>query len=129
MAGGYGLPVYITENGIADRDDLLRPEYLVSHLREVARAIENGIDVRGYYHWSLLDNFEWVKGFGPRFGLYRVNYETFERTPTRSALLYKRIIAAHSAVPGTVPSSKLLREASTDRHSTNASSLLAQKTQ
>jgi len=95
----YQLPIYVTENGIADAKDVLRPEYLVSHLREIARAIKKGIDVRGYYHWSLLDNFEWIKGFWPRFGLYQVDYETFERRATRSALLYKKLIEAHRATP------------------------------
>jgi beta-glucosidase len=94
-AASYGLPIYVTENGIADNRDHYRPYYLVSHLREVARAIERGRDIRGYYHWSLLDNFEWIKGFGPRFGLYRVNYDTFERTATGSALLLKKLIEAH----------------------------------
>lgn len=94
FAAAYGLPLYVTENGIADAHDSLRPHYLMTHLREVARAIERGLDIRGYYHWSLLDNFEWIKGFGPRFGLYRVNYETFERTATGSALLLKKLIQA-----------------------------------
>jgi beta-glucosidase/6-phospho-beta-glucosidase/beta-galactosidase len=96
FAGRYGLPLYVTENGVADRDDDLRPRYLLSHLAQVARAIsEDGLDIRGYYHWSLLDNFEWIKGFWPRFGLYQVDYDTFERKPTRSAELYRRIIDAH----------------------------------
>lgn len=89
------LPIYITENGIADREDKLRPAYLRDHLGVVADAIAEGIPVQGYYHWSLLDNFEWSKGFGPRFGLVRVNYETFERTLTQSAHDYKKIIGAH----------------------------------
>lgn len=91
----YGVPIYITENGIADREDRLRPDYLTEHLRELARAIREGIDIRGYYHWSLLDNFEWSKGFGPRFGLYSVNYENFERTATQSAHLFQKIIQRH----------------------------------
>jgi len=101
--GTFGLPIYVTENGIADRDDKLRSNYLMSHLSEVARAIGQGIDIRGYYHWSLLDNFEWIKGFWPRFGLYQVDYETFERKPTASALLYKKIIAAHASSEGLKP--------------------------
>ena len=88
----YKLPIYITENGIADQQDTLRPHFLNEHIQEVVKACKEGHDVRGYYYWSLLDNFEWIKGFGPRFGLYRVNYETFERTPTSSALLYKQVI-------------------------------------
>jgi beta-glucosidase len=95
FAHRYGLPIYVTENGIADREDRLRPAYLRSHLRAVARAIRDGADIRGYYHWSLLDNFEWFKGFGPRFGLFHVDYSTFERTPTRSAELYREIIKTH----------------------------------
>ncbi|PWU21031.1 MAG: hypothetical protein C5B48_11760 [Candidatus Rokuibacteriota bacterium] len=97
VAGGYGLPIYVTENGIADREDRLRPGFLLSHLKEVARALANGLDVRGYYHWSLLDNFEWGKGFGPRFGLYHVDYETLARKPTESAEVYRHIIEAHRA--------------------------------
>ena len=91
----YKLPIYITENGIADRDDLNRPHYLATHLKVIAEAIQEGIDIRGYYYWSLLDNFEWIKGFGPRFGLFKVDYETMARTPTASAELYKKVIQAH----------------------------------
>jgi beta-glucosidase len=95
FAGRYGLPIYVTENGIADREDRLRPGYLRSHLAAVARAIRDGTDIRGYYYWSLLDNFEWIKGFGPRFGLYRVDYATFERQETASAALLREIIRMH----------------------------------
>lgn len=88
----YKMPIYITENGIADRDDALRGEYIRLHVQEVERAIQRGIDIRGYYYWSLMDNFEWVKGFGPRFGLYRVDYETLERVPTGSASVFSELI-------------------------------------
>lgn len=91
----YRAPIYVTENGIADAHDEHRATYLVSHLAELARAIDNGVDVRGYYHWSLLDNFEWIKGFWPRFGLAHVDYETMERKLRPSALLYRDVIAAH----------------------------------
>jgi beta-glucosidase len=84
----YRLPIYITENGIADRDDRHRTEYLRSHLNEVKKAIENGVDLRGYYYWSLLDNFEWSKGFAPRFGLYHVDYDTLERRETSSCRFF-----------------------------------------
>jgi beta-glucosidase len=67
--GRYRKPVVITENGIADHDDDLRPEYLVAHLRQAQRAIAAGVDLRGYMHWSLLDNFEWADGYAQRFGL------------------------------------------------------------
>ncbi|MCB0394312.1 MAG: family 1 glycosylhydrolase, partial [Bdellovibrionales bacterium] len=56
---------------------------------------------RGYYYWSLLDNFEWIKGFGPRFGLYRVDYDDFSRTPTESANFYKKLISSHNQGPPT----------------------------
>ncbi len=87
----YGLPVWISENGIADASDSLRPAYLVHHLAEVARLIEEGIPVKGYYHWSLTDNFEWAEGFSARFGLYAMNYETQERMLRKSGELYGRI--------------------------------------
>lgn len=99
----YQLPIYITENGIADREDRVREDFISSHLREVASAIERGIDVRGYYHWSLLDNFEWIKGFGPRFGLYAVNYENFARRKTTSAESLEKIISAHRDGPILLP--------------------------
>jgi beta-glucosidase len=105
----YGLPIYITENGIADKGDALRTNYLVTHLQEIAKAIEAGMDIRGYYHWSLLDNFEWIKGFGPRFGLYKVDYKTFERTATQSALVFKKIIQAHSQTGDLHPKAEFLQ--------------------
>ncbi len=103
FAAQYQLPLYITENGVADKEDIIRSKFLFAHLREVAKAIQEGINIRGYYHWSLLDNFEWIKGFWPRFGLYSVDYSTFERTPTESAYLYKKIILAHQDRPGGYP--------------------------
>lgn len=96
-AARYGLPIYITENGLADKEDYLREKYLVAHLTEIAKARESNLDVRGYFHWSLLDNFEWIKGYGPRFGLIAVDYQTQERTPRQSALVYERIIRAHES--------------------------------
>ena len=106
----YGFPIYITENGIADRTDSLRPEYLRLHLLEVAKAIQEGVDIRGYYYWSLLDNFEWIKGFWPRFGLYQVDYETFERKKTASATLMQKIIQAHHAEKNGTPSTEVLAQ-------------------
>ena len=107
----YGLPLYITENGIADDKDRLRPGYLVSHLKEIASAVAAGSDVRGYFHWSLLDNFEWVKGFAPRFGLLEVDYRTFERKPRLSAELYRRIIAEHRELADTRPQAQAIERA------------------
>ncbi len=88
----YNLPIYITENGLADADDSRRADFIRSHLRAVEEAQREGIDVRGYLHWSLLDNFEWDKGFGPRFGLIEVDFATQARRIRPSAWVYKAII-------------------------------------
>lgn len=88
----YQLPIYITENGIADAADRRRAEFLRSHLRAVEDAQQRGVDVRGYLHWSLLDNFEWAEGFRPRFGLVHVDNATQLRTPRASAHVFKAII-------------------------------------
>jgi beta-glucosidase len=94
--GRYGLPVYITENGIADAADRMRAGYLVHHLDQVLRAIQEGVLVKGYYHWSLMDNFEWAEGYAGRFGLYAMDYATQERSLRPSGALYGRIAAARS---------------------------------
>ena len=91
----YGLPIFITENGIADGKDQYRKEFTQEHLLEIAKEIKSGADIRGYYHWSLLDNFEWVKGFGPRFGLVEVDYKTLERKPRPSFYWYQSAIHSH----------------------------------
>ena len=91
-----GLPLYVTENGIADADDDQRADYIADHLFAVWRALREGADVRGYFHWSLLDNFEWAKGFEPRFGLVEINYETMERIVRPSARVYARIAKRNS---------------------------------
>lgn len=89
----YGKPLYVTENGIADEKDTLRPNFITEHLKVLEKAIkEKKIDVRGYFHWALTDNYEWAKGFGPKFGLYAVNLETKERISRKSADIYKRVI-------------------------------------
>lgn len=87
----YHKPIFITENGIADADDDQRPQFIRDHLRWVHKAIGEGADVRGYFYWSLLDNFEWAEGFTQRFGLVEVNFETFGRTPRGSYTVYKEI--------------------------------------
>jgi beta-glucosidase len=85
------LPILVTENGLADRDDTRRLAFLREHLYQLSRAIKDGVRLEGYCHWSLLDNFEWAEGFGPRFGLYEVNYETLERTPRLSAEFFSYV--------------------------------------
>ncbi|PIR73831.1 MAG: glycoside hydrolase family 1 protein [Candidatus Moranbacteria bacterium CG10_big_fil_rev_8_21_14_0_10_35_21] len=92
----YQKPIYITENGLADVEDKYRAEFIKSYLTNVQRAIQEGVDVRGYFYWSLLDNFEWDKGFWPRFGLVEVNYQTLERKIRPSAWEYKKIIENNS---------------------------------
>jgi beta-glucosidase len=79
------IPLLVTENGIGTDDDEQRIEYVQSALEGVLRAIADGIDVRGYTYWSLLDNFEWAYGYRPRFGIVSVDRTTFERTPKPSA--------------------------------------------
>ncbi|MFM8316358.1 MAG: glycoside hydrolase family 1 protein, partial [Deltaproteobacteria bacterium] len=95
FAQTYQLPVYITENGIADATDKYRGQYLISHLKQVAEAISQGVQVKGYFHWSLIDNFEWIKGYEPRFGLAQVDYSNFQRGLRPSARLFSKIIAMH----------------------------------
>ena len=90
------MPIYITENGIGTNDDVWRQKYLVHHLMKVHQAINEGIDVRGFFEWSLMDNFEWAEGYMSRFGLYEVNFETQERTRKGSADLYSEIANANS---------------------------------
>ncbi|MDD5489564.1 MAG: glycoside hydrolase family 1 protein [Candidatus Moranbacteria bacterium] len=87
----YDLPIFITENGLADAEDKKRAKFIKDHLYCVHKAISEGADVRGYFHWSLLDNFEWDKGFWPRFGLVEVDYKTMERKIRPSALEYAKI--------------------------------------
>jgi beta-glucosidase len=83
----YRLPIYVTENGVAGGD---RAAYLQAHLYALSRAIQEGVPVKGYYYWSLLDNFEWAEGFRPRFGLYHVDYQTMERTPAPGSEVFQR---------------------------------------
>ncbi|UCD15141.1 MAG: glycoside hydrolase family 1 protein [Candidatus Omnitrophota bacterium] len=87
----YSLPVIITENGTAETRDCFYQDYLVSHLKSLAQALEEGLDIKGYLWWSLLDNFEWDKGFGPRFGLIEVDYNTLRRKIKPFAYIYAKI--------------------------------------
>ena len=80
-----GRPIFVTESGIATHDDTRRIAFLDAALAEVRACMDEGIDVHSYICWSLLDNFEWTRGYGERFGLVHVDYETFKRTPKPSA--------------------------------------------
>ncbi len=92
----YGKPVYITENGIATTDDAWREAYLTDVLENVHAAIDDGVDVRGYFHWTNMDNFEWARGYTAHFGLVAVDRKTLERSVKRSGRLYGRIAAANA---------------------------------
>lgn len=87
----YGKPIYITENGIPDANDKKRGRFIKDHLKWVHKAIEEGVDVEGYFYWSLIDNYEWDKGFGPRFGLVEVDYSNFKREIRPSAFEYAKM--------------------------------------
>jgi beta-glucosidase len=86
--GKFSLPVYITENGISDRLDNRRENFILDHLAFLAKAIEEGTEIKRYYHWSFLDNFEWLDGESAKFGLYRCDFRTQARTPRKSAETY-----------------------------------------
>ncbi len=90
-AARLGKPIYVTETGLPDTDDEQRPRFLITHLAQVARAIADGADVRGLYHWTLTDNFEWADGWGLRFGLVALDQETQARTIRPSGRLFAAI--------------------------------------
>ncbi len=85
------LPLTVTESGMATRNGTRRAQVLVRALEQIARARSQGIDVRGMYHWSLIDNLEWARGFTPRFGLFSVDYGAYARTPTEAATVYGQV--------------------------------------
>ncbi len=90
----YKLPVFVTENGLADASDRNRARFLAEHLLQMGLARKRGVDVRGYFHWSLIDNFEWNSGYCPRFGLFSFDPKTRARTMRESAKTYKSLILA-----------------------------------
>lgn len=94
----YGKPVYITENGLADSDDSERTWFIEQTVWQMRRALADGVDLRGYLHWSLLDNFEWHEGFRARFGLVEVDFKTQERKVRRSAEKYREVIQKNGFV-------------------------------
>jgi beta-glucosidase len=84
----YHLPIHVTESGIADEPGTLRGPLIRGQREAIQQARAEGIAVLGYFHWSLMDNFEWEKGYRPRFGLYRVDRETLARTPTAGSEVF-----------------------------------------
>jgi beta-glucosidase len=105
----YGpIPLYVTENGAAFPDapaadgsvpDPARVDYLDRHVRAARQAIDDGVDLRGYFVWSLLDNFEWAYGYSKRFGLVHVDYDTQRRTPKASARWYAGVTRRNGLLP------------------------------
>jgi beta-glucosidase len=106
----YQVPIYVTENGMSNVDwvaldgrvhDPQRIDFMQRYLLELGKAVDAGIDVRGYFYWSVLDNFEWAEGYAERFGLIHVDYTTQRRTPKDSARWYSEVIASHGEVLNT----------------------------
>ena len=94
-----GKPIYITENGLPDRNDDQRPRWLLAYLQHLQRAIQAGSDVRGYFHWTFVDNFEWDQGWKLRFGLVELEPETQARHERASAQLYSAIAQQNAITP------------------------------
>lgn len=88
----YKIPIIVTESGVADRGDKWRRWWITQSVMAMYRAMENGVKLDGYLHWSLLDNFEWAYGKWPHFGLVEVNYDTLKRTPRKSAVWFGQLI-------------------------------------
>jgi beta-glucosidase len=88
----FEKPIYVLENGIATRDDKKRVAYIESRTRDIKRALKKGIDIRGYFHWSLLDNFEWAHGYSKRFGLIAVDRESMKRKAKPSLKAYGTLV-------------------------------------
>ena len=111
IAERYNLPIYITENGTAGMDwihsdgkvnDHHRIDFLTRYLRQLKRAIDQGIDIRGYFQWSIMDNLEWSEGYSKRFGLVYVDFETLQRLPKESFHFYKQIIQSNGELLSTI---------------------------
>jgi beta-glucosidase len=101
-AAGFGVPVIVTENGVEDGADQLRPRYLAQHIHRLWRAVDAGVPVQGYFHWSLVDNFEWERGWTQRFGLWELDTQSQLRRKRRSAEFYERICTTNSLSAETV---------------------------
>ena len=91
-ASRLNVPLFVTENGIATHDDREKMRFIQKHVEILERSRRNGLDIRGYFYWSLMDNYEWLRGFDSRFGLYRVDFDTLERKPTETAAYYSSLI-------------------------------------
>lgn len=96
---GSARPIYVTENGCATDDETFRVDYLARHLAAVHAAVEAGVDVRGYFHWTGVDNFEWARGWSPKFGLVAFDPETFTRTVKRGGQFYAAVAGDNALAP------------------------------
>jgi beta-glucosidase len=91
-ASKLNVPIIITENGVATRNDRRKIKFMKGHIDVLERCRKNGLDVHGYFYWSLIDNYEWLQGLDARFGLYKVDFNTMERIPTKAAVYYSYLI-------------------------------------
>lgn len=91
-ASKLNVPIIITENGIATDNDKKKIKFIKHHIDVLEKCIKKGMDIRGYFYWSLMDNYEWLKGLNARFGLYKVDFQTLERKPTKAAFYYSHLI-------------------------------------
>jgi beta-glucosidase len=91
-ASKLNVPLMITENGIATDNDEIKIKFIRRHVEILERCLKNGMDIRGYFYWSLIDNYEWLYGFRAKFGLYQVDFDTLERRPTQTALFYTSLV-------------------------------------
>lgn len=98
----YNKPLIVTETGIPDNTDGQRPRFMITHTAAVHKAIREGAPVKGFFHWSLLDNFEWAEGYAARFGLYHTDFQTQARTLKRSGEVYREICGANAITKETV---------------------------
>jgi len=95
-ASRLNVPLIITENGIATHDDQKKIKFMKRHIDVLEKCIKEGLDVRGYFYWSLIDNYEWLQGLDARFGLYKVDFDTFKRKPTNAATYYSHLIKSRN---------------------------------
>ena len=98
-AARLGKPIYVTENGIPDATDRVRPRLLATYLPAMHQALREGADIRGYFHWTLVDNFEWAEGWGLRFGLVELDLSTGRRRIRPSGRFYEEIARANALTP------------------------------
>jgi len=95
-ASRLNVPLIITENGIATRDSEKKIRFMKRHVDIIEKCMKEGMDIRGYFYWSLIDNYEWLQGLDARFGLYKVDFETLERKPTNAAAYYSYLIRSRN---------------------------------